>query len=62
MEDKSKKIESYTQVEITVPANSKVDFNSQSIQQQLSAVRDEVKAVLDGANIDHKKLSLSFTI
>lgn len=65
MEAKSKKTQasamsSPTQIVITI--SSKVDFNSHDIKAQLNEVKNEVKAVLDGAHIDTKKLSLSFTV
>lgn len=65
MEVKSKKIQSSSmtsQIQITVSVNSKVDFNSHAIKVQLNKVKNEVKAVLEGAHIDAKKLSLSFTV
>ena len=65
MEAKTKIIQApqmSSQIQITVPANSKVDFSSHTVKQQLNEVRNEVKAVLDGAHIDAKKLSLNFTV
>ena len=65
MEAKSKKIHTSSvsfQIQITLPINSKVDFSSNSIKEQLNEVKNEVKAVLDGAHIDAKKLSLNFTV
>ena len=54
--------EQSSQIQITVPANSKLDFNNHLIRQQLTQVKLEVKAVLDGAHVDAKKLSLNFTV
>lgn len=65
MEAKNKKTESTnqpSQITIAVPVNSKVDFNDATLRQQLIEVKNEVKAVLDGAHVDAKKLSLNFTV
>lgn len=65
MEVQTKKMQSSSQasqIQISIPNASIVDFSSRSINEQLTEVKNEVKAVLDGAHIDSKKLSLSFTV
>ncbi len=65
MEVQTKKMQATSQasqIQVDIPNALLVDFSSRSVNEQLIEVKNEVKAVLDGAHIDSKKLSLSFTV
>jgi hypothetical protein len=63
MQSKEKNIDIKQAKQIIVtPTNTTIDFNSAHIKSQLDDVKKEVKSVMEGANVDSKKLSLYFTI
>jgi len=61
-EERNTQSKTVPEIKIEFPLDGAIDFNSKNIKEQFDSVKEEIKLVLDGANIDTKKLSLHFTI